>query len=79
MAVAGHFNFTFTVRHQVFNLTFTLPWLFDLQFLKAFSPQLPDRDLSSDVRRPRREANHSLLHTPEVKNVWSYTVTPLYF
>jgi hypothetical protein len=28
------------------------------------------------VKRPRREADHPLLSTVEVKNVWSYTSTP---
>jgi hypothetical protein len=30
------------------------------------------------VKRPEREADHSLPSSPEVKNAWSYTSTPQY-
>jgi hypothetical protein len=32
--------------------------------------------LSLGVKRPGREANHSLPSSAEVKNAWSYTFTP---
>jgi hypothetical protein len=35
-------------------------------------------DLSSGVKRPGREANHSAPSSVKVKNVWSYTPTHLY-
>ena len=31
---------------------------------------------SSEMKRPRREINHSPLSSALVKNEWSYTVTP---
>jgi hypothetical protein len=34
--------------------------------------------VSPDVKRPRREADHSPASTAEVKNAWSYTSTPPY-
>jgi hypothetical protein len=34
--------------------------------------------LSLGVKRPRREADHSLPSSAEVKNAWSYTSTPQY-
>jgi len=37
--------------------------------------QVP-RALALTVKRPRREADHSLPSSAEVKNVWSYTSTP---
>jgi hypothetical protein len=33
---------------------------------------------SLGLKRPGREANHSLLFNAEVKNAWSYTSTPQY-
>jgi hypothetical protein len=35
--------------------------------------------LSLEVKRPRREADHSPPSSSEVQNVWSYTSTPQYF
>jgi hypothetical protein len=35
--------------------------------------------LSLEVKRPGREADHSLPSSAEVKNAWSYTSTPQYF
>jgi hypothetical protein len=38
--------------------------------------QWAPEDLSSDVKRPGHEADHSPLSSAEVKNAWSYMSTP---
>jgi hypothetical protein len=35
------------------------------------------RVLSSEVKQPGHENNHSLAYSATVKNVWSYTSSPL--
>jgi hypothetical protein len=52
-----------------------------ISFLAALGPTQPPIQwvpgaLSLGVKRPGREADHSLPSSAEVKNVWSYTSTP---
>jgi hypothetical protein len=43
----------------------------------ASYPRVPGA-LSSGVKRPGREADHSPPSSPEIKNAWSYTSIPQY-
>jgi hypothetical protein len=56
-------------------------------FATAFRPSLGSTqppiqcvpgNVSPAVKQPKREADHSLLSSAEVKNAWSYTSTPPY-
>jgi hypothetical protein len=56
---------------------------FNIASRKALEPTQPPiqwapRTLSLGVKRPVREADHSLPCTAEVKNAWSYISTPQY-
>jgi hypothetical protein len=58
-------------------------FLFTTVSRPALGPTLPPiqgvpGDLSLEVKRPGREADHSPPSGAEVKNVWSYTSTPHY-
>jgi hypothetical protein len=56
-------------------------FLFTTAFRMGLGPTQPPIQwipgaLSLEVKRPGREADHSLPSSAEVKNAWSYTSTP---
>jgi hypothetical protein len=55
-------------------------FLFTTESRTALGPTQPPIQWASaalEVKRPGREADHSLQHSAEVKNAWNYTSTPI--